>query len=117
MDGIEHLEHSRSRDHYVAWQRERILSMLSETDLHPGEYDEVLAREREVREQRDRVERRNRDLRLVLDSIDQGMIHLDSNGVIASERSAAFIFGESLGDKDADTLLDALDPQTQPRRA
>jgi putative hydrolase of the HAD superfamily len=28
IDGIEHLEHSRSRDHYVAWQRERLLGML-----------------------------------------------------------------------------------------
>jgi putative hydrolase of the HAD superfamily len=42
MDGIEHLEHSQSRDHYVAWQRERLLAMLSETDLHHGEYDVVL---------------------------------------------------------------------------
>jgi putative hydrolase of the HAD superfamily len=42
LDGIEHVEHSRSRDHYVAWQQERMLAMLSETDLHPGEYDVVL---------------------------------------------------------------------------
>jgi putative hydrolase of the HAD superfamily len=42
LDGIEHLEHSRSRDHYVAWQQERILAMLAETDLHPGEYELVL---------------------------------------------------------------------------
>lgn len=42
LDGVEHLEHSRSRDHYVAWQQERILAMLSETDLHPGEYEVVL---------------------------------------------------------------------------
>jgi putative hydrolase of the HAD superfamily len=42
LDGIEHVEHSHSRDHYVAWQRERILAMLSETDLHPGEYELVL---------------------------------------------------------------------------
>lgn len=42
LDGIEHVEHSQSRDHYVAWQRERILAMLSETDLHPGEYEVVL---------------------------------------------------------------------------
>ena len=41
LDGIEHLEHSQSRDHYVAWQRQRLLSMLSETDLHPGEYEVV----------------------------------------------------------------------------
>jgi len=42
LDGIEHLDHSHSRDHYVAWQRDRLLSMLSETDLHPGEYEVVL---------------------------------------------------------------------------
>jgi putative hydrolase of the HAD superfamily len=41
LDGVEHLEHSQSRDHYVAWQRQRLLSMLSETDLHPGEYEVV----------------------------------------------------------------------------
>ena len=52
LDGIEHLEHSQSRDHYVAWQRERILSMLSETDLHPGEYEEVLAKLRAGNESR-----------------------------------------------------------------
>jgi putative hydrolase of the HAD superfamily len=44
LDGIEHFEHSQSRDHYVAWQQERILSMLSETDLHPGEYELVLGK-------------------------------------------------------------------------
>ena len=47
LDGIEHLEHSRSRDHYVAWQRKRILSMLSETDLHPGEHELVLEKLRD----------------------------------------------------------------------
>jgi len=41
-DGIEHHEHSQSRDHYVAWRRERILAMLAETDLHPGEYEVIL---------------------------------------------------------------------------
>lgn len=42
LDGIEHLEHSESRDHYVAWQQERMLAMLAETDVHPGEYDAIL---------------------------------------------------------------------------
>jgi putative hydrolase of the HAD superfamily len=42
LDGIDHFEHSHSRDHYVDWQRNRLLSMLSETDLHPGEYEVVL---------------------------------------------------------------------------
>jgi putative hydrolase of the HAD superfamily len=47
IDGIEHLEHSASRDHYVAWQRERILGMLSETDVHPGEYEVILQKLRD----------------------------------------------------------------------
>jgi putative hydrolase of the HAD superfamily len=41
IDGIEHLEHSQSRDHYVDWQQQRLLGMLAETDLHPGEYEVV----------------------------------------------------------------------------
>ena len=31
LDGVEHDEHSQSRDHYVAWQHERTLAMLAET--------------------------------------------------------------------------------------
>jgi putative hydrolase of the HAD superfamily len=42
LDGITHDEHSRSREAYVAWQRERTLGMLAETDVHPGEYEEIL---------------------------------------------------------------------------
>jgi putative hydrolase of the HAD superfamily len=42
MDGIEHDRHSVSRDHYVAWQRERTLAMLAESDVHPGEYEEIV---------------------------------------------------------------------------
>ena len=41
-DGMEHLEHSQSRDHYVEWQRQRMLGMLAETDIHPGEYEAIL---------------------------------------------------------------------------
>src|SRR5262249_24795885 len=47
IDGIEHLEHSQSRDHYMAWQRERILGMLAETDVHPGEYEMILEKLRD----------------------------------------------------------------------
>ena len=36
IDGIEHDEHSQSRDHYVAWQRQRTLAMLGETDVNPA---------------------------------------------------------------------------------
>lgn len=42
LDGVEHLEHSASRDHYVAWQRDRLLGMLAETDVHPGEYELIV---------------------------------------------------------------------------
>jgi putative hydrolase of the HAD superfamily len=42
VDGVEHLEHSQSRDHYIAWQQQRLLAMLSETDVHPGEYEQIL---------------------------------------------------------------------------
>jgi len=52
LDGVEHLEHSKSRDHYVAWQRQRLLSMLSETDLHPGEYEVVTKKLQEGNAQR-----------------------------------------------------------------
>ena len=44
IDGVEHLEHSHSRDHYVAWQRQRLLTILAETDLHPGEYEVVVSK-------------------------------------------------------------------------
>ena len=52
IDGIDHHEHSQSRDHYVAWQRERILGMLAETDVHPGEYEVILEKLRQGTEAR-----------------------------------------------------------------
>jgi putative hydrolase of the HAD superfamily len=42
IDGTEHIEQSRSRDHYLAWQRERLVAMLHEADVHPGEHDAIL---------------------------------------------------------------------------
>ena len=42
IDGHEHVEPSRSRDHYRAWQRERLLAMLHEADVHPGEHQKIL---------------------------------------------------------------------------
>lgn len=42
LDGIEHLDQSRSREHYVAWQDERLLALLAEADVHPGEYEMIL---------------------------------------------------------------------------
>jgi putative hydrolase of the HAD superfamily len=52
VDGIEHLEHSVSRDRYVAWQQERMLAMLAETDVHPGEYHAILEKLRAGASQR-----------------------------------------------------------------
>jgi putative hydrolase of the HAD superfamily len=42
IDGVEHAQQSRSREHYLAWQRERLLAMLREADVHPGEHDRIL---------------------------------------------------------------------------
>jgi putative hydrolase of the HAD superfamily len=43
IDGTEHVEQSRSRDHYLAWQQERLVAMLHEADVHPGEHQAILA--------------------------------------------------------------------------
>ena len=42
IDGTEHVEQSRSRDHYLTWQRERLVTMLQEADVHPGEHQRIL---------------------------------------------------------------------------
>ncbi|HEY6317181.1 MAG TPA: HAD family hydrolase [Acidimicrobiia bacterium] len=47
LDGVEHVEHSQSREHYQEWQRERLLAMLAEVDVHPGEYEEILQKLRQ----------------------------------------------------------------------
>jgi putative hydrolase of the HAD superfamily len=52
LDGREHAEASRSREHYVAWQNERLVRLLSEADVHPGERDEILAELRAGRDER-----------------------------------------------------------------
>lgn len=52
LDGTEHVEVSRSRDAYAAWERERLLGMLAEADVHPGERDVILAELRRGRAQR-----------------------------------------------------------------
>jgi putative hydrolase of the HAD superfamily len=43
LDGFEHVEQSASRERYVAWQQERLVAMLHEADIHPGEHDAILA--------------------------------------------------------------------------
>jgi putative hydrolase of the HAD superfamily len=52
IDGYEHLEQSRSRGHYMAWQRERTLAMLAESDVHPDEYETIVHKLREGATQR-----------------------------------------------------------------
>ena len=52
LDGVEHDEHSKSRDHYVAWQRERTLAMLAASDVHPGEYETIIEKLRAGAESR-----------------------------------------------------------------
>jgi putative hydrolase of the HAD superfamily len=42
IDGIEHVEQSRSRAAYLAWQRDRLVAMLREADIHPDEHDAIL---------------------------------------------------------------------------
>jgi putative hydrolase of the HAD superfamily len=42
QNGLEHVEHSRDRETYLTWQRERLLGMLAECDVHPGEYEAIL---------------------------------------------------------------------------
>ena len=42
IDGTEHVAQSRSREHYLAWQRERLVAMLHEADVHPGQHDAIL---------------------------------------------------------------------------
>ncbi len=47
-NGIEHDEHSQSRDHYVAWQRSRIQGMLDECGVPRATQDDLIARVREI---------------------------------------------------------------------
>jgi putative hydrolase of the HAD superfamily len=52
LDGVEHDEHSASRDHYVAWQRQRTVAMLAASDVHPDEYDAIIEKLRAGTESR-----------------------------------------------------------------
>ena len=53
LDGIEHLDQSRSRDHYVEWQNQRLISLLTAADVHPGEHAVILSELEHGRSQRD----------------------------------------------------------------
>jgi putative hydrolase of the HAD superfamily len=48
IDGIEHDEHSQSRDHYVAWQQTRVRGMLDECGVAACDQDILIARVREI---------------------------------------------------------------------
>jgi putative hydrolase of the HAD superfamily len=41
IDGLEHREHSRSRDHYLAWERTRIRTFLEECGVGPDDAERV----------------------------------------------------------------------------
>jgi putative hydrolase of the HAD superfamily len=47
FDGVEHPEYSTSRERYQAWTQQRLLGMLAETDVHPGEYELIVKKLRE----------------------------------------------------------------------
>lgn len=48
LDGTEHDEHSKSRDHYVAWQQARVRGLLDECGVPPEIQDVLIARVREI---------------------------------------------------------------------
>jgi putative hydrolase of the HAD superfamily len=48
VDGIEHDEHSQSRDHYVAWQQMRLRGMLTECGVPTASQNELIVRAREI---------------------------------------------------------------------
>jgi putative hydrolase of the HAD superfamily len=51
-DGTEHDEHSRSREHYLAWQHARTIAMLEASDVHPDEHDLIVEKLRHGTTQR-----------------------------------------------------------------
>lgn len=48
IDGIEHDEHSQSREHYVSWQQSRVRGMLDECGVAPCDQDILIARVRDI---------------------------------------------------------------------
>jgi putative hydrolase of the HAD superfamily len=44
VDGIEHDQHSQSRDHYIAWQQERVRTIITESGVPEGDDDVLFAR-------------------------------------------------------------------------
>jgi putative hydrolase of the HAD superfamily len=48
VDGVEHDEHSQSRDHYIAWQQKRLRGMLDECGIPTASQDALIERAREI---------------------------------------------------------------------
>ncbi|MFM8303848.1 MAG: HAD family hydrolase, partial [Actinomycetota bacterium] len=46
-DGMTHEEHSADAAAYERWQRSRILGMLADCDVHPGEYEAIVEKLRD----------------------------------------------------------------------
>jgi putative hydrolase of the HAD superfamily len=44
LDGTDHMEHSESRDHYVAWQRQRLHSLLGECGIGDDVAEVIMAK-------------------------------------------------------------------------
>lgn len=42
IEGLDHGEHSADQAAYERWQRTRLLGMLAECDVHPGEYEAIV---------------------------------------------------------------------------
>ena len=59
-------------------------------------FDNVIGLEKIVQERTSALDERNRDMRLVMDHVDQGLFTIDLNGVVSQERSATIDnwFGE-----------------------
>ena len=47
-DGVEHVEHSQSREHYVAWQQARLRQIIAESGVPEGDDDLLFARMSEL---------------------------------------------------------------------
>ena len=61
VDGIEHDEHSQSRDHYVAWQQARVRQIIDESGVPKGDDDILFSQiTRTARRARPRRVRRRR---------------------------------------------------------
>ena len=70
-------------------------------------FDNVIGLEKRVEERTVQLRARNRDMRIILDSVSQGFFTMDRNGVVSHERSAEVdrMFGPI---RDGDTFVETL---------